>query len=658
MAVLGGGGGGAGDTYTASTAVADIPVESGKSYALSSDGKLVPSDLIVTKRQALTVPASNVYGGSGYAYAFNVYGDMVTPDGKATFHFIGDNGNGNYGIFYISLDRGLTSNGPVMDSTTGNPFDRSIGWGGSTGARMYMRLLGEDDTYYYYTLFCDFYEASTSSTNYSVGRGIMVKKADYTFNTTGTDDVAGAQSPIWRTRTATNVSNYQHDHDYSRQSKQFFFTCRNKDIFVWTEGLNSVSEYGFVLNAVDTYRSSDSTYWGGTSMGLPKTSGVEQSNNTHRDNVTAQQHLPLFKVDDANGIFIAQYYAASGSNSGQHVFLKYTIAADHTITTSSEVLIGGTDPAQGSAAFGHWIATSNPLIYYYLYHDSGSSLYYTPCTWNSDWTTATWGTQVQLTLPIAMTDGYGTSNWANDYDDILMGVKHSVPEKELFFMTGNSGHTDRSALALSFPASGTPSVLGTVALNKVLDHSSADYNAMHMQSMNNGTMFSVQAQGGTHETYGYAIHYTDYWNPNFKKTTSKPAIARADGDIGDTVNIDLKTGDTATATLSSNFYLTKENMSYPLDSGDTSPDQPSVIKSIQRGIAYLDNNTQVGYAGANITISPVNTSKAFLNVSMGPTYNNVTSIGRGFLSGSNTITFNLVADNTAAYWNWEVIEYV
>ena len=235
MAVLGSSGGGAGDTYTASTAVADIPVESGRSYALSSDGKLVPSDLIVRKKQGIAVPPSNVPGASGYAYAFNVYGDMVTPDGKATFHFLSDNGSGYYGIFYISLDGGLTSNGPVMDESTGNPFDRSIGWGGGTGARAYVRLLGEDDTYYYYTLFFDFYEASTSSTNYSVGRGIMVKKADYTFHTSGTDDVVSAQAPIWRTRTSTNVSNYQHDHDYSRQSKQFFFTCRNKDIFVWTE---------------------------------------------------------------------------------------------------------------------------------------------------------------------------------------------------------------------------------------------------------------------------------------------------------------------------------------------------------------------------------------------------------------------------------------
>ena len=123
-------------------------------------------------------------------------------------------------------------------------------------------------------------------------------------------------------------------------------------------------EYGFIVNAVDTYRSSDSSYWGGTAMGLPKTSGSNSSNNTHRDNVTAQQHLPLFKVDDANGIFIAPYYCASGTNNGQHVFLKYTIGADHSVTTSSEVLIGGTDPAQGGGAQGHWIATSNPLIFF------------------------------------------------------------------------------------------------------------------------------------------------------------------------------------------------------------------------------------------------------------------------------------------------------
>ena len=61
-------------------------------------------------------------------------------------------------MFYISLDGGQTNNGLVMKSGSGNPFDRSIGWGGSTGGSMYLKCLGEDDTYYYYIFWCNWYE--------------------------------------------------------------------------------------------------------------------------------------------------------------------------------------------------------------------------------------------------------------------------------------------------------------------------------------------------------------------------------------------------------------------------------------------------------------------------------------------------------------------
>jgi len=642
-----GGGGGAGDTYTASTAVADLPVESGKNYALSSDGKLVAADLLVAKQATQPVPNS-VNGASGYQYSLNVYGDMVTPDGKATFHFIADDGSGNYAMFYISLDGGQTNNGLVMKSGSGNPFDRSIGWGGSSGGSMYLRCLGEDDTYYYYIFWCNWYEATTSSTNYGMGRGFMVKKSDHTFHGYGSSDLHTSVMPIWHARAQSANVNYQEDHDYSRQSKYFFHTCRNKDIFVWTYAQYNMPLYGFMVAAVDTYRSSDSQYYGGTSMGLPKNSGVQYSNTTHRDNVTQQQHMPFFKVDDANGIFIAPYYCASGTNNGQHVFLKYTVAANHTITTSSEILIGGTDPAQGSAGYGHWIATTNPLIYYYLYHSSSTSLYHTKCTWNSDWTAATWGTQVQITLPLTMTGGWGTSSWANDYDYADMGLKHSVPEKELFFMTGNNDNTDKSALALSFPATGTPSVIGTTTLNTVLGtDGNADYNAMQMQSLHNGTMFATLPLKGNMETYGYAIHYTDFFNPNFKKTMDKPAIARADGAIGDTVNIDLKTGDTSTATLSSDFYLTKEGMSYPLDVEGGTSAASSVIKSIQRGVSTLSS-----VATINTAISKVSVDKSFV------TSGGESSGTRVELAGPTTINITRTSSSGTAYISWEVIEFV
>ena len=121
MAVLGSSGGGAGDTYTASTAEAGVPVESGRSYALSSDGKLFPSNMLVAKQVTHPVPNS-VAGASGYQYALNVFGDMVTPDGKATFHFIADDG----GRPLMIDDTGVVSNNFFLESNSSNTTYASI----------------------------------------------------------------------------------------------------------------------------------------------------------------------------------------------------------------------------------------------------------------------------------------------------------------------------------------------------------------------------------------------------------------------------------------------------------------------------------------------------------------------------------------------------
>ena len=647
---FGGGGGGPADTFTASTAVAGISVKNGRSYALSSEGKMFPDDMLVEKQSSFPVPNS-VIGASGYEYAFPIFGDCITPDGKATFHFIADNGAGYYGKFYISLDGGITENGPLFTSSTGNPFDVDVGWGGAATANMVLKLLGEETDYWFYIMYVNFIRASGGATNwYNIGRGFMVKKADHKLHTTESIHFSGAQSPIWASQSNTSSNRYDIDHDLGRQSKNFFFTCRNKDIFVWTTGAYNMPQYGFIVNAVDTYRSSDSNYWGGTAMGLPKTSGANTSDNTHRDNVTAQQHLPLFKVDDTNGIFIAPYYCASGTNNGQHVFLKYTIGADHSVTTSSEVLIGGTDPAQGGGAQGHWIATSNPLIFFYLYHDSSQSLYYTKCTWNADWTAATWGTQAQLVLPIAMTDGYGTQ-WALDYDSAYIQMKHSIPESELFFMVGKNEASNSSAVAFSFPATGTPSVLGTTTLNNELN--GVKYSTCYMQSLFDGQMLSIQNPSAV-ETYGRAVYYTEHYNPAFKKTSSLPAIARADGDAGSTVNIDLKSGDTATTTLSSDFYLTKEGMSYAYDV-DNADLGKTGVKSVQRG--YVSSTASSFIVG----ISAVNVDKSVLNFSSNRDYSGTFQAGvhpRGTISGPNSIQFNRGGTSTTVYVAWEVIEYV
>ena len=639
-----GGGGGAGDTYTASTAVAGLPVENGRSYNLSNEGKLAPANTTLVSKATDPVPNSITQdSGSGMDYSHSIYGDRITPDGKATFHLITDAASPYRGIFYVSLDGGASNNGTTHGQASYGPMMYQGGYGGAALCSAYIKLLFEDDDKWYYSVWFRWKYSSSASAWYNSGHGFMLYKSNHEF----THANWYGYLPQYAAMGTSTSNQYDPRYDYSRQSKYFFETCRNKDIFVWTYGQYNMSDYGFSVGAVDTYRSSDAAYYGGTNMGLPKTTGAQFSNTTHRDNVTAQQHMPFFKVDDANGIFIAPYFCASGTNNGEHVFLKYSIAANHVITTSSEVLISGTDPAQGGGAQGHWIATSNPLIFYYLYMANTTALYYTKCTWNSDWTSATWGTQAYITLVgTAHSNGYGSTYWALDRDHPNMQNKHSVPEKELFFLTGANSAAKNTAVC-SFPATGTPSFVGLTTLNNELG--SVYGNSMIMQSMNKGSMMSIQ-HASNQESYGFACFYTDHFNPNFKKTTNQIAIAREAGDSGDTINIDLKTGDTASATLSTNFYLTKEGMSYPLDvEGAASTGLTTVIKSIQRGTTYGTNTTT--------TISSVDLDKSFLNMSVGPTNGAADNIGRGKLTNATTITFNVDLGYNV-YYNWEVIEYV
>ena len=654
---LGGATGGAGDTYTASTAVAGIPVESGKLYTLDNAGKLAPSTMEIESSGPYGGGDSAVTDAGSYNNQCGVYGDMITPDGKASFHLVvHTGGSGHPGIFYISLDKGATENGPVMNSSTGAPFSDNIGYGGAK-ASVHLKLIGEETDYWFYVMVVQFQESGGFRI---LGRGFMVRKDNHKFHTTGSTYHDGNQAPIWLAE-QNMPNNYRLDLEAGRQGKMFFNTCRSGDIFVWTNPNpgGSTESNGVVLSAIDTYRSSTSSYWGGTNTGLPKTSGHEYGAVTHRDNAEIDTHQPLFKVDDANGIFIAPYMCDNGTNDGEYVFLKYTVAADHTITTSSEVLITGTDPTWGT--FGHWIATTNPLIYWYTYLTgasvNGDRLSYIKCTFNADWTAAAWSGEAYLT-PSVLQGGDGFNNEWGHHDpvnaEIHTLVKHSVPEKELLFVTAANSAAD-NALTFSFPASGTPSELGVNKLNNTLG--GVYGNKMVMQSMNSGAMMSIShpwVSGGTYDRgeQGYAIYYTDYFNPNFKKTADLVAIARADGAVGATVAIDLKSGDTASATLSSDYYATKEGMSYPLDvEGGASAAFTTAIKSIQRGVYGL-------YAtSATTTISTVDVDKSFVSSS--------TSSASGAdedayvqLSDATTLTFVRNSNSGTSDISWEVIEFV
>ena len=221
-------------------------------------------------------------------------------------------------------------------------------------------------------------------------------------------------------------------------------------------------------------------------------------------------------------------------------------------------------------------------------------------------------------------------------------------------MTG-ANSAAKNAVVLSFPASGDPSELGLTTLNNSL--AGVYGTKMIMQSMNNESMISLShpwVSGGNYDRgeQGYAIYYTDNFNPNFKKTADLVAVARADGAVGATVNIDLKTGDTASATLSTDYYLTKEGMSYPLDvEGGAGAEFTTAIKSIQRGVYALSATS------ATTSIAAVNQDKCFVSSSSSSS-SGADEDAYVQLSDSTTLIFVRNSNSGTTDISWEVIEFV
>ena len=130
-------------------------------------------------------------------------------------------------------------------------------------------------------------------------------------------------------------------------------------------------------------------------------------------------------------------------------------------------------------------------------------------------------------------------------------------------------------------------------------------------------------------------------------TKESIAYVRQAGDVGDTVNISLIEGVTSSDSLSSTYFLNKEDFYYPLTTILGS--DGSVIKSIQRGYNYFS-------ADGNITIAAVDVAKSFINYH---TWTNTTYFpNHGTLSLTNSTTLTFDWYQSGSYVQWEVIEYV
>ena len=613
-----GGGGGAGDTYTASTATAKNTIVAGKSYALTSDGGIV------------TPAGGNIASVGGFdttqfvnshEYSVSIYGDVFLPDAESSgayFVLTVDAHGQNPGKLFVNKGGSPTELGGTEVGITMQNYWTQVG-----NSAVYLKNYAEDDTYWYYALMG--MKRGSSDTYYRSGwYTFSVTKASHAF------PGINYANPYYKTWDSWDDNNS----DRNRAEGMFVGNSNNELVVDSLRGgtqLIRMRGNAYDDNNVNVQTANLES--SGNYINQYNASTGSQSINT----LSEGSHVAYFKVDDANGKFIILY--TKDGDAGYSYYHGSTPASGNT-TFSSEIDVSGT--LGSNMQYAHFIATSNPLVYYATYLDGSTTMYYQKITFASDLASASMATMGSFTVP----GGYGaymggTTNWARKYDEgIQRNQKLNIPGDEIFLIWGSSDATADTGRTLLFPASGTPSDGGANTINS--DFPTIGYTVgLTLTLANNGEHIVAHTHGAS-EIEGYVLVSAKKYAP-YKNTTDRVAIARSSGNVGDTINIDLKTGDTATAALSTDFYVTKENMVYPLDvTGNVTAE--SKIKSIQRGRTYTGSS-----GGSSTTISPVNREKSTLN------FTTYSGGGDGELSSSSRITFYA---SSATYFNWEVIEYV
>ncbi len=623
MAVLGSSGGGSGDTYTASTATAKNIIEAGKSYALTSDGGIVtPATGVLAQVGSFT--AEDMF--NNMENSVSIYGDVFLPDAEtsgAYFVLVAD-AQSSYGG-YLLVNKGGE---PVSSGGSGIYFSLSSQWSSATSCSLYLVQYGETTDNWYYGLMGMKDSTYWRSGWYTFG----VEKSTHQILNSNYANPYTTTWDSWDDSNSSNVNSVAYMSGNSN-NKMLFSSLRGGDKLIRARG-NAYDDDHEVYVETGGLRN-DTSY---TTHNM-----YDYSTGSLTITPTEDGHCAFFKVDDANGTFI---FLFTKDGDGGFSYHHGSTPASGSTTYSSEIDVTGT--LGSNMQYAHFIATSNPLVYYATYLDGSTTMYYQKITFASDLASASMATMGNFTVP----GGYGsymggTSYWARYYHQGAGrgSARLNIPGDETLLIWGSSYPASDTGRTLLFPASGTPSDGGANTINN--DFETASGGSLMLTLTGDGKNIVAHQQGQS-ESEGYAMVSAQKYAP-YKNTIDKVAIARAAGNVGDTINIDLKTGDTATAALSTDFYVTKESMVYPLDVEGATTDK-TIIKSIQRGVKYGTNTT--------VSISSVNLNKSFLNLSIGPTDASADNQGRGRFTSPSVITFDVDRNTANVYYNWEVIEYV
>lgn len=650
---LGGGGGGVSGSYTASTAVAGTKLTANKAYPIASDGKIYDIDggafartafdsLTSTNTAAeLGTLARATTGGStlGGAAALhdaesvgNVTSDYNTkflPDGITEVDlYIEDQ---NTGDVYLTLSQNATSFANV-----GVLFEN----GNNLLGDYKIINLPEDGTHYYLAIFAVTYSSfsvSPSTNHYVI---VSVAKSDFTVTVLETLVNAGLDT----------LYNGQWNTNGERQLHRTinFFSARNGTVFLSTRS-----------NYSDTSNLGTIQYdWGTHETGAGRTRAIDSGFNSSTTSVTnlattgwydlsTAYPFQVFKISDADGTFLTFGNSTTGGTLKAQLL---TLDAAGTLTAADLTISGETtNLVADDRRNGKLLQTSTSTKFVHFGNVATNSI---PAT-------------VVTLDPVAQTLTFSATT------DTVTGLGTELPPSyalDFIFLHGRDHILTNTHLALnvnptdfSVPASFRTGVQGEVFNIKSAKGLSYDGAAAGAKDYviypgsNDYTAVGLGPNPSNPDTV--ANLYIDYLKlegvGSILQTNTRIALVLANTETGATATIELASGDTATTSLDSTKFLTKEGMVYPFTTnidGVISSPGGGAVKSVQ----FLSDTA--ASTSRTVSISEVNTDKSMI-IAHGTTSGGSSGYYDFRFTSSTEVSFTLTsATSTTAYF--QVIEYV
>lgn len=628
--IISGGGGGVSGSYISSTAVAATKLKGSKAYPIANDGKIYDiddgafavkpfndfnewiytiaelGDLARAAPGGDTIVSGASFDPAGYYYgdANSDYNTNFLPDGITHLSLMEEEG---YGDIYLVMSQDGTSFERVSELFTN----------GSNQISDYKIMnLPEDSTHYYLAI----YVISSGSNHENHYFVVSVAKSDLT--TTVLDYLLnGSNDTIWSGTWNINGARRLH-------TTVNFLSARNGTVFLSTRvGSSSDTRYRYYN-------------WGTHETGAGRTRAIATSYNSSSNPVTnlntsgwsstESVNYQFFKISDADGTFLV---IGESQTYGTLLAQLLTLDASGGLTATTLTVSGTSGFSANELRYGKFLqtSTSNKFVFF---AGSNPDKKAAVVTLDTSANTVTFSS-TQTTITFDADPSYPMqTGWCflHGRDMVLTFRGHVIKVDPTDFSVPSSVSSNGIHAEVFMNQSATGSAY-TSTVRFPMYPGSNDYTTIGIGPDYSQSSISLQTVANLIIDY---LKIDDVGS--LVTTNSNIALVLADTDIGSTATIELASGDTATTSLDSTKFLTKEGMVYPFDTNtDGVPASPATIPSVKS----IQNISYSGPVSGNVDISTINPKKSYIIFQAGYDM-------RSYTLTANTLTFNTTGSGTVA----------